>query len=520
MLFSYFDERNRVTIEPKKTIYTMDFLRTYAYADVYEYHKITTKVYQYVGMNEATAIACQNEMLAHYRRLYTLFNSTTLAPVNKKSWKTVADVTCKNDGGHMWSVTIQVNEDQLQYWYAVDDPAQLGLWDNSLDFEDDFPFGTYFRISNSWLENQALLLQYQQSIEGFNTANLRAEKSHDGTTWESATFQDRGDRLFFTVQNQDNYMRLKYGNIYTQSIKRPERIYGNYLSINGINWSAREVDKGWILDYYQDFKDWDIRLLKVYWRYYGESMWNDITSQCSISANSIYTMLADKSRRIEFMIVYTGTESTMPTPFDPSQDEGDGNYILEGIVFDSEDTNHKYYRISIWDRYEGGLSELKFKSSRDGTYWDDAEMTELVETSAGHYSGYATVGKLDEVGSLWTVQQGPDEPLMWLHTTFNFDQDIRSELRPRGIIRDSATTAKIYYASSLSEFDYSDETFFAMASTDGQNWERVMEYEKAGQYMQVEMSGVESRVKYRLYYGGIGYGSIDFPISKEFQTNG
>ena len=188
MFYSWSNE-NKITTKSLQIQYTGSYTKTYAGNRIYEFHRLASKEYEYVGMTEAAAKACQDAKLNQYTRKFVEWYNQNGNMSRIREFKCVADVSMDSDGDGLWTVSISVNEDQRQYFPAVDvNDIPYGLFDTTLDYDEEPAEGGYLRMSTVWRENQRLYIAYQQDIAGFDRANLVAQNSTDnGATWTNLT---------------------------------------------------------------------------------------------------------------------------------------------------------------------------------------------------------------------------------------------------------------------------------------------------------------------------------------------
>lgn len=188
MFYSWSNE-NKITTKSLQIQYTGSYTKTYAGNRIYEFHRLASKDYEYVGMTEAAAKACQDAKLNQYTRKFVEWYNQNGNMSRIREFKCVADVSMDSDGDGLWTVSISVNEDQRQYFPAVDvNDIPYSLFDTTLDYDEEPAEGGYLRMSTVWRENQRLYIAYQQDIAGFDRANLVAQNSTDnGTTWTNLT---------------------------------------------------------------------------------------------------------------------------------------------------------------------------------------------------------------------------------------------------------------------------------------------------------------------------------------------
>lgn len=69
-MFYSWSNANKITTNALQIQYTGTYTKTYHGLQIYEFHRLATKEYSYVGMTEAAAKACQDAKLAQYTRKF------------------------------------------------------------------------------------------------------------------------------------------------------------------------------------------------------------------------------------------------------------------------------------------------------------------------------------------------------------------------------------------------------------------------------------------------------------------
>ncbi len=447
MLSSWSNE-NKITTKglQVQTLVAMTSARTNSLV-VYDCHRIATKSYHYFGMSEAAARACQAAKIAQYtRRIYHFYNSSGSSEITFED-VCVANVSLDYDDADMWTVSIDVSEDQQQYFpYAVPfDPYAMGLFDTSFDYDEDDADGSYIRITSCYRENAALYLAYEQSISDFDSASMVVQSSTDGgTTWADATPSAKTDSLvtFLSGAWTNGLYRLKWSDtVVSNAQATPDADVTRTLVLADPSFNT--VYGKWYLDYTQDFSGFDRTAVIVYTKTVGATTWTDITSSCVLRTGQIYTSITDKDTQRYFKIAYDGVASNeVLTPYSPSSDVGDGSMVLLGAYNDLPSST--YFNVILKHEISSFDSSLiTAKVSEDGITWSDLAVTEsysgdlwygTIDTSTSdiryvkfYYDGtQATCGfaipYTDGTDSLWHLGLAPDVS----STTAWFNQSIAS----------------------------------------------------------------------------------------------
>lgn len=108
---------------------------------VWEYHRYCTKSYMYVGMDLATAQSCAQAMVTKYTRNIEISewqteggNAGTFQDVPGGSI-CMADVCIQQQEGHMYSVIVNVREDDVKLRTFSTTPSTLFSTENQRDYD-------------------------------------------------------------------------------------------------------------------------------------------------------------------------------------------------------------------------------------------------------------------------------------------------------------------------------------------------------------------------------------------------
>lgn len=265
----YWANENKVTDEPLQVRYTAKYGGSLGgrklEGKAYEYHRYATKVYRYVGMDERTARACAEAKLAQYTRArFFWFWDTDMTLNFSREIKTGATVKARHTEGHLWSVEINVNEDDVYYsplW--IDDIAAAGVFDSG-DYDEDAAAGAVLVAKACyWLSStphNQLWISYSADIDGFNRANLAMQYTVNGRDWidffpqiSASEFDDGVWCIGFDsvdlASNAYAY-RIKYGDVVSNYAIVPgaSSVYSGAITL-----AAPEYTNGfWRIAYQQD----------------------------------------------------------------------------------------------------------------------------------------------------------------------------------------------------------------------------------------------------------------------------
>ena len=395
-MLNYWAKKNKVTTKALQVQYVSSFSRRYHSVDVYESHRIVTKSYSYIGMTEAAAKACQAAKLAQYTRTFIQWynaNGVWKGSSNQKI-QCVANVSMNQDDGGLWSVSIDVNEDQQQYstWIPID----YDLFDYSLDYDEDTPAGEMLCISNVWRADSKLHVAYVQDISGFSTTSalFHVEQSTDGgTTWTAATPSSSTAGLLTFVADTwtPGLIRLRWGDsVLSNAEPTPADQYANTLTLYTPAYSSG----AWRMRYAQDIRDFSPSSIVVFASTDGGATWTDITESCTVTDRIIVTPHTEQSYRCSYRISCASADSGIVSiPYDPSGDTGDGSISVYGAanhaLIDAK-TDSTFWRLTLCPSGAFVNAKLAVKYSEDGYTWSDAAL-DFTPDGGSKYTGTVVV---------------------------------------------------------------------------------------------------------------------------------
>lgn len=117
------------------------------YSDVtyYKVARYARKQYEYVGMDEETAMQCQSEKISQYTRSYSRIVENLSADeqgqeyitlMNRPTTACTSDVAAVHQAGSMWKVSINVNEiDEKVAFSPPSSPASMFGAENARDYD-------------------------------------------------------------------------------------------------------------------------------------------------------------------------------------------------------------------------------------------------------------------------------------------------------------------------------------------------------------------------------------------------
>lgn len=117
---TYYDDRNKVESTLLQTQYIVEKLDKVGTYEPRRIRRIRTKTYSYVGLSRSTAKRCVEDKLNQYTRRYWYWTEErgkwTLNKVYSNSYEAcVASIQATRQGGDLYNVEIQVNEETIAY---------------------------------------------------------------------------------------------------------------------------------------------------------------------------------------------------------------------------------------------------------------------------------------------------------------------------------------------------------------------------------------------------------------------
>ena len=139
-LMTTWGAENRVIEQGLTITYSMSKVsgRTIWWTKVYEYHRYAQAYYKYVGMDFATATACAQSMIEKYTRPYTTakWDENSYAYSNQTSGtRCMAGISIQKTQGHMYEVSVSVNEDDSKMSYSPTSADTLFRTENQRDYD-------------------------------------------------------------------------------------------------------------------------------------------------------------------------------------------------------------------------------------------------------------------------------------------------------------------------------------------------------------------------------------------------
>lgn len=401
MLKNYWSEQNKVTHRALQVQWLMSVVRTGITSQIREYHRIATKSYSYVGMNEATAKACQEAKLDQYTRTFVQWCNDFGSIVMLESRRCVANVVMSHGDGGLWNVDIDVNEDQMQYANSVSPNIPYYMFDLSFDYDESPPDGVYLRVADVYRESAKLYVAYEQAIPGFDRTSNKFHveySANGGDTWAEATPSSSSSGLVVFNSGAWNVgmYRVRWDDVASNGVATPTTQYSRTLTLGEPTYYG-----AWRMAYTQDFANFDPAELTVQSRTPTQVEWTDITGQCSITLDSVTVITAAETAELYFRISYDGvTSDAVHTPYNPENDKGDGSMLLLGAYRQpSEASSFWTFMIDYsQDSVSGDLFSIK--CSEDGMAWSDGTITPITTSNgrvfgtfgwSGHAQYYAKV---------------------------------------------------------------------------------------------------------------------------------
>lgn len=399
MLINYWSDANKVTHRGLQVQWTMAQVGYVSGNPWYEFHRIATKSYSYVGMNETTARACVDAKQAQYTRTFTQWYTERGAMYKPtKISKCVANVVLRHDAGNMWSVDIDVNEDQIQYYWEAGS-FHVGLFDLTMDYDESPTVGDYLRISNTWRELNRLYVQYQQSISGFDRTSTKfvVQNSTDGgATWTAITPSSSADGEVYFNNGvwSAGLVRVLWDGMASNVVETPTSQYSNTITLrNPYLQPVGTDDWVWETIALPDFANFDDADMVIFSRATSSDTWANITAQCFID-DTIIQPPGATTDIFQLYAKYKGISSNVVTSASAMFTVTSGTSFTSG-----GDTTFEINGTCEIDEYAG--VDLGIEVSSNGTSWTvvdnvayspgtapdfSANWTEEGEITAKHYA--------------------------------------------------------------------------------------------------------------------------------------
>lgn len=320
-MLHFWGKHNKITTSALQVQYASTRMGYGATYSIMEWHRIATKEYSYIGMDEMTAKKCMEAKLEQYTRLFVQdlnARGQWIIPA-KRERRCVADVSMRHDAAEMWCVDIKVNEDQVQYvlqYHQLVQNIPTDKFDLTFDYDEDDPDGVYLRISRVYRENARLYVAYEQEIKNFSrmAADFHVERrASNGSAWTAMTPTSHQDGLMYFNSGSwsDGYIRLRWGdNILSNEEGTPDAERTRALVLSGLEY---QNSGGWTMKYTQDFALFN-PLLVVLWKAGTDGVWSEVDTNYIVKANGeIILDIQDHETVQKFKATFDGVTSNVLT---------------------------------------------------------------------------------------------------------------------------------------------------------------------------------------------------------------
>jgi len=109
-LLASYSDANKVTLRAETVVKLRTLVFINGYGNAWQVETITRESYEYVGMDETTALACQAALIG----TYTVMRNIATLDAGEISYSPqevqIADVSASPMGGRMWKVSVDVND--------------------------------------------------------------------------------------------------------------------------------------------------------------------------------------------------------------------------------------------------------------------------------------------------------------------------------------------------------------------------------------------------------------------------
>lgn len=379
-LLHFYGQKNQVTSQALAVSYTSQIKKRGAYGDLYEYHRIASKSYSFVGMDERTARACRDAKEAQYTRTFRQYRSETGALLDTQLHLCVASVQMAHDDGGMWHVDITVAEDQVQFVYGWELNIVGQLFDTSLDYDEpaEVP-GMFLQIDR--LERGATVMTgfYRADAPGFDrlSNDFKVMRSDDGKSWteDAAAVKTAEGQFTVATAGAGKLYMLTWKGERSNVIADPSAGWdytgtlGPLVFFNGMFWRAA---------YSFDVPNFDRTKLIVYIQRSTDSSWKDVTLDCEIRSGMIYfSNMTSATSVFKAKLYYSGdggiATNEQQTPYNPDADVGDGSLLVTGCFEESPAGSMRYDLNCLWKT--SGEINPSAKMSSDGAAWSVVSTT-------------------------------------------------------------------------------------------------------------------------------------------------
>ena len=216
-----YDNTNMVTATGLSVTYKQHWNGTY-----WEVTRYAKKSYSFIGMDEETAYECAAAKRSQYTRAFARLDTSTVSqtpplPEIVYAWECPSDIAPQHQDGGIWSVQIQVNEEDVRASLTVlTDPSTLFSAENARNYDESAGISA-LSLDSAERSGTTLEVDYTTAIADFDedALMLQYKESESSTSWTTASRVSASDETRYTVPSSgDLIVRLKYGSIESNSI--------------------------------------------------------------------------------------------------------------------------------------------------------------------------------------------------------------------------------------------------------------------------------------------------------------
>ena len=370
---------NQVTSQALSISYTSRAAKWVAsQADyLFEIHRIASKVYSFVGMDERTARACRDDKEAQYTRDLTSYRNENGAVSFRKTRVCTATIAMTHDDAGMWHVDVTVNEDQVQYGFGWELNTVYQFFDTTFDYDEPAVIpGAFVQLDRLERDARNITGHYRVDTDGFDriSGDFAVLKSADGKTWTEDAAAVKTNEGYFTtpIDGAGQFYCIAWKGLLSNSLAAFEDGYDFTGTLGPLVYVSNTC---WRVTYKIDVPDFDREKVIVWLKRATDAEWQDITTDCDVRNGMIYlAKMTDARAMFAVKLYYSGnggiTTNESLTPYVPSADVGDGTIIPIAASNRSGQPGQYTFRIFFDTTIrEIDTSAITTQTSDDGVTW-------------------------------------------------------------------------------------------------------------------------------------------------------
>lgn len=367
---------NQVTSQALSISYTSRAAKWVAsQADyLFEIHRIASKVYSFVGMDERTARACRDAKETQYTRDITSYRNENGAVSFRKTRVCTATIAMTHDDAGMWHVDVTVNEDQVQYGFGWELNTVYQFFDTTFNYDEPAVIpGAFVQLDRLERDARNITGHYRVDADGFDriSGDFAVLKSADGKTWAEDADAVKTNEGYFTtpVDGAGQFYCIAWKGLLSNSLAAFEDGYDFTGTLGPLVYVSNTC---WRVTYKIDVPDFDREKVIVWLKRATDAEWQDITTDCDVRNGMIYLAKMTDARAMFAVKLYYSGNGGIPTnesktPYDPSADLGDGSLLVTGCFEESPAGSMRYELNCLWQM--SGEIDPSVKMSSDGVAW-------------------------------------------------------------------------------------------------------------------------------------------------------